>query len=135
VFTDRRFGGNQLAVLPEAQGLTAAQMQQVAQEFNFSETSFVFPSEAGQTRHVRIFTPRIEVPFAGHPNIGTAYTLAITGHFGEFDSTKVTFEEQAGLVNITIQRRDNNSLWCELAAPEALSAQPSPQKCWQPQYR
>jgi len=122
VFTDRRFGGNQLAVLPEAQGLTAEQMQQVAREFNFSETAFVFPPEAGQTRLVRIFTPRIEVPFAGHPNIGTAYTLAVAGCFGEFDtSTNVTFEEKAGLVRLTVHRRSTDSLWCELAAPESLS--------------
>ena len=65
VFTEVRFGGNQLAVLPEASGLSDLQMQQVATEFNFSETTFVFPPEAGQTRKVRIFTPKTEIPFAG----------------------------------------------------------------------
>ena len=70
VFTDTRFGGNQLAVLPEAQGLSDRQMQQIAREFNFSESTFVFPPEAGQTRKVRIFTPSIEVPFAGHIVVG-----------------------------------------------------------------
>ena len=73
VFTDVRFAGNPLAVLPDAQGLTDLQMQQIAREFNFSETTFVLPAEAGHTRRVRIFTPTIELPFAGHPNIGTAY--------------------------------------------------------------
>ena len=72
VFTDTRFGGNQLAVLPTAEGLTDGQMQQIAREFNFAETSFVFPPETGHTRKVRIVTPACEVPFAGHPNIGTA---------------------------------------------------------------
>ena len=72
VFTDTRFGGNQLAVLPEAQGLSDRQMQQVAREFNFSESTFVLPAERGHDRRVRIFTPTTEVPFAGHPNVGTA---------------------------------------------------------------
>ncbi len=121
VFTDTRFGGNQLAVLPEANGLSDKQMQQVAREFNFSETSFVFPSERGHARQVRIFTPAAEVPFAGHPNIGTAFVLATLGTFGPIDAPiTVTFEEKAGLVPITICQR-NGTLWCELSAPERLS--------------
>ncbi|MBW2578752.1 MAG: PhzF family phenazine biosynthesis protein, partial [Deltaproteobacteria bacterium] len=76
VFTDVRFGGNQLAVLPEAEGLSGRQMQQLAREFNFAETAFVLQPEAGHTREVRIFSPAAEVPFAGHPNIGTAFSLA-----------------------------------------------------------
>ena len=82
VFTASRFGGNQLAVLPEAGGLTDRQMQQVAREFNFSESTFVLPPEQGHARRVRIFTPVTEVPFAGHPNIGTAFVLATIGAFG-----------------------------------------------------
>ncbi len=122
VFTDIRFGGNQLAVLPEAAGLSSGQMQQIAREFNFSETTFVFPPEAGQTRKVRIFTPATEVPFAGHPNIGTAFALASAGEFAESDtSLSVTFEEQAGLVPITIHTRPGQPIWCELQAPESLS--------------
>ena len=121
VFTETRFGGNQLAVLPEADGLSDRQMQQVAREFNFSESAFVLPPERGQTRRVRIFTPNAEVPFAGHPNIGTAFALATTGALGWIDgSITVTFEEQAGLVPITIRRREGG-LWCELSAPERLS--------------
>ena len=75
VFTDQRFSGNPLAVVPEAEGLSERLMQQIAREFNFSETTFVFPPEHGQTRKVRIFTPVREIPFAGHPNIGTAFVL------------------------------------------------------------
>ena len=63
VFTDRRFGGNPLAVLPEAAGLSDARMQQIAREFNFSGSSFVFRLESGHPRRVRIFTPKAEVPF------------------------------------------------------------------------
>jgi trans-2,3-dihydro-3-hydroxyanthranilate isomerase len=121
VFTDTRFGGNQLAVLPEATGLSDRQMQQVAREFNFSETSFVLPPEKGQTRRVRIFTPTAEVPFAGHPNVGTAFVLATTGAFGPIESPiTVTFEEKAGLVPVGIRRR-NGTIWCELSAPERLT--------------
>lgn len=121
VFTDTRFGGNQLAVLPQAQGLSDALMQQIAREFNFSETSFVFPPEAGHTRKVRIFTPNVEMPFAGHPNVGTAFVLATAGELGPLGTaTAVTFEEKAGIVPISIHQRDRG-IWCELAAPAGLS--------------
>jgi trans-2,3-dihydro-3-hydroxyanthranilate isomerase len=117
-----RFGGNPLAVLPRAEGLTDEQMQQIAREFNFSESAFVFPSESGHTRHVRIFTPTRELPFAGHPNIGTAFVLAATGELGEIGpSTTVTFEERAGLVPIAIRAEPGKAIRCELAAPEVLS--------------
>ena len=122
VFTDTRFGGNQLAVLPQAERFPAQQMRQIAREFNFSETTFVFPAKAGHTRHVRIFTPAREIPFAGHPNIGTAFVLASTGEFGEIKSSlTVTFEEDAGLVSIAIQASDGKIASCELTAPQAVS--------------
>lgn len=121
VFTGTRFAGNPLAVLPDASGLSDQQMQQIATEFGFSESTFVFPPEATQTRKVRIFTPTKEIPFAGHPNIGTAFVLAAAGEFGPIDSaTTVVFEELAGLVTVTIERR-GDLIWCELAAPERLS--------------
>jgi trans-2,3-dihydro-3-hydroxyanthranilate isomerase len=134
VFTDTRFGGNQLAVHPEAEGLTAAQMQQISREFNFSETTFVLPPEQGHDRRVRIFTPTQEVPFAGHPNIGTAFVLATMGAFGPLDAPgvaaldvpldaprTVTFEEEAGLVEVTIERREGERIACELKAPQGLT--------------
>lgn len=121
VFTDTRFGGNQLAVLPAASGLSTDQMQKIAREFNFSESTFVFPPEAGHTRKVRIFTPATEIPFAGHPNVGTAFVLATAGELGAIEtSITVTFEEKAGLVPVTIQRR-GDSIWCELSAPASLT--------------
>ena len=80
VFTDRRFGGNPLAVVLNAEGLTTAQMQSVAGEFNLSETTFVLPpKDPAHTAEVRIFTPKAELPFAGHPNVGTAFVLATHG--------------------------------------------------------
>src|SRR5436190_2500588 len=122
VFTETRFGGNPLAVLPKADGLSDHQMQQIAREFNFSESTFVFPTKAGHTRHVRIFTPAAEIPFAGHPNVGTAFVLAAAGEFGEINSSlTVTFEEEAGLVSIAIRAEQGKIVSCELAAPKLLS--------------
>lgn len=125
VFTNVRFGGNPLAVLPDAGGLSTGQMQQVAREFNYSETTFVLPGTDRYTKRVRIFTPTREVPFAGHPNIGTAFTLASVGQFGDFEGeVRVVFEEAAGSVPVSI-RHQNGELWCELRAPESLSLGPS----------
>src|ERR1700722_17539438 len=77
VFTDRVFGGNPLAVVLDAQGLNGRQMQAIATEFNYAETTFVLPPRIPEySAHVRIFTPRTEVPFAGHPNVGTAFVFA-----------------------------------------------------------
>jgi len=120
VFTDTPFGGNPLAVLPDASGLDTDRMQQIAREFNFSETSFVFPPEAGGDRRVRIFTPKVEVPFAGHPNIGTAFVLAASGELDGRES--VLFEEAAGKVRVSIDRGAgaDGPVRCELAAPAPL---------------
>ncbi|MBE7216022.1 PhzF family phenazine biosynthesis protein [Shewanella benthica] len=121
VFTDKRFGGNQLAVLPDAQGLTSEQMQQIAREFNFPESTFVFPAERGNTRKVRIFTPSTEVPFAGHPNVGTAFLLAKTGLLDRQELQTIIFEEKAGLVPISIAPQADGAIFCELKAPEVVS--------------
>jgi trans-2,3-dihydro-3-hydroxyanthranilate isomerase len=122
VFTETRFGGNQLAVLPKAEGLTPDQMQQITREFNFSETAFVLPPKAGHTCQVRIFTPASEIPFAGHPNVGTAFVLATVGEFGEINSPHtIIFEEEAGLVSVSIHASEGKIVFCELAAPQSLS--------------
>lgn len=125
VFTEKRFGGNQLAILPDAQGLTTVQMQQIAGEFNFPESTFVFPAEQGYTRKVRIFTPSTEVPFAGHPNVGTAFLLAKIGELGSPECNElpknITFEEKAGRVPISISLQTDGGIFCELKAPETIS--------------
>src|SRR5476649_1241672 len=80
VFTDRRFGGNPLAVFPDASGLSDAEMQSLAAEFNLSETTFVLPpADPAHSAPVRIFNRTAEMPFAGHPNVGTGYVLAGQG--------------------------------------------------------
>ena len=83
VFTDQTFGGNPLAVIPDARGIAEVDLQKVAREFNFSETTFVYPAEAGCDAKVRIFTPTMEVPFAGHPTVGTALALRDLGRVGD----------------------------------------------------
>lgn len=105
VFTDRRFGGNPLAVLPEAEGLTTQQMQQITREFNYSETVFVLPpDEPAHTFRLRIFTPAVEIPFAGHPTVGTAHVLAVSGAIRLAGAdTDVVFEEGVGPVPVAIR--------------------------------
>lgn len=127
VFTDRIFGGNPLAVVFDTAGLSTAQMQAIAKEFNYSETTFVFPPrEPGHTAQVRIFTPCTEVPFAGHPNVGTAVALA-----RELDAThrrrdqRFLFEELAGLISIRLHREDDVVTGAEICAPQALSIGPA----------
>jgi trans-2,3-dihydro-3-hydroxyanthranilate isomerase len=125
VFTRQRFGGNPLAVVPDARGLDTGTMQALAGEFNYSETVFVFPARQGHTRQLRIFTPRIEVPFAGHPNVGTAFMLAALGEIALTDQVaSVTFEEHAGLVPVRIEQDSHGCLFCELTAPAPLALGP-----------
>jgi trans-2,3-dihydro-3-hydroxyanthranilate isomerase len=124
VFTDRQFGGNPLAVVPDARGLTSAQMQAIAAEFNLSETTFVLPpQDAASTAQVRIFTPRAELPFAGHPNVGTAFVLAgaTTSAARPITGDTMIFEEKAGLVRIELLRDRSAVTGARLAAPQALS--------------
>jgi len=123
VFTEQVFGGNPLAVVLDAEGLTTAQMQSIATEFNYSETTFILPArEAAHTAHVRIFTPTKEVPFAGHPNVGTAVVLAQTrDSAGQAPADKFVFEELAGLVPIRLIRQAGQVVGAELTAPEPLS--------------
>jgi trans-2,3-dihydro-3-hydroxyanthranilate isomerase len=129
VFTDRVFCGNPLAVLPDARGLTDAQMQAIAREFNYSETTFVLPPD--QPRHaarVRIFTPGGELPFAGHPTIGTAFVLATIGSIAA-DAREIVFEEGVGPVPVSIFRDAGRITHCRLTAarlPEQGPPAPPP---------
>lgn len=123
VFTDRMFGGNPVSVVLNAVGLSTTQMQDIATEFNYSETTFVLPpKDSGRTAWVRIFTPSSEVPFAGHPNIGTAYVLASQmADRGERAPQRFVFEEEAGLVPVTLMQEEGAVIGAELLAPQPLS--------------
>src|SRR4051794_37870322 len=114
VFTDRRFGGNPLAVFPEARGMSDTDMQSLAAEFNLSETTFVLPPDnPANTARVRIFNRRSEMPFAGHPNVGTGWALAKQGRAKD---GVLRFEEIAGLVEVQVAPD-----LVTIAAPQPLS--------------
>lgn len=124
VFTDRQFAGNPLGVVLNAEGLTTQQMQAIAAEFNLAETTFVLPpKDSANTAEVRIFTPRYEMPFAGHPNVGTAYALARAGtSYGRsVPQDRVLFEEKAGLVPVTLLHDGGSISGARLASPQPLS--------------
>lgn len=128
VFSDRLFGGNPLAVFPEAAGLTPQQMQKIATEFNLSETAFVFPPTTPEgTRRLRIFTPAQELPFAGHPTIGTACVLAAIGAIPQLGETAaIALEEGVGLVPVTIRVVTGKPVQAELTAPQLPEFGPEP---------
>jgi trans-2,3-dihydro-3-hydroxyanthranilate isomerase len=124
VFTDRQFGGNPLAVVTNARGLSAERMQAIAAEFNLAETTFVLPpKDPAHTAEVRIFTPKAEIPFGGHPNVGTAFVLARAGEsYGQVISgDRLTFEQIAGLVHIDLLKQNGAGVGARLAAPQSLS--------------
>jgi trans-2,3-dihydro-3-hydroxyanthranilate isomerase len=123
VFTDRQFGGNPLAVVLNGDGLTSSQMQAIAGEFNLAETTFVLPPKnARNTAHVRIFTPRAEMPFAGHPNVGTAFALAREGTVYDrvVGGPSLLFEEIAGLVTMELWSEGAATTGARLSAPQPL---------------
>lgn len=118
VFTDTPFSGNPLAVVLGADDLTTAQMQRLAREFNLSETIFVQrPTDPAHSARVRIFFPTAEIPFAGHPTIGCAILLAEAqvDDTSDFD-VRIILEEEAGIVPVSVWRRDSVTT-AELTAP------------------
>jgi trans-2,3-dihydro-3-hydroxyanthranilate isomerase len=106
VFTATPFEGNQLAVFPEPHGLTDALMQRIANEMNFSESTFVFPREGAGDARMRIFTPRAELPMAGHPTIGTTFALALEGTIARGRETFV-FELGVGPTPVSLEWNAN----------------------------
>ena len=123
VFTTRQFGGNPLAVVLEAEGLSTEKMQAIAAEFNLSETTFVLPPKnPAHTAEVRIFTPKAELPFAGHPNVGTSFVVATRGSaYGRAVGDRLVFEEKAGLVPIEVVRQGDAVVGARLTAPRPLA--------------
>jgi trans-2,3-dihydro-3-hydroxyanthranilate isomerase len=129
VFTDRRFGGNPLAVVREADDLDTGQMQAIARELNLSETVFVLtPHNPAHSARVRIFTPERELPFAGHPTIGTAVLLADLRAplvNGERDAI-VAIEETIGIVRVGVRLRKGQAAFAEFDAPRLPEMLPAP---------
>ena len=124
VFSERAFAGNPLAVVTDARGLGPEQMQAIAAEFGYSETTFVLPPEdPAHTAHVRIFTPRREIPFAGHPNVGTAFVVGrLAERSGRPLGSTLLFEEGAGLVPVDLLRDGAGGVTgAVLTAPQPLT--------------
>ena len=132
VFTDRLFSGNPVAVVLDGEGLSTAQMQAIASEFNCSETTFVLPPrDPSHAAWVRIFHAQSEIPLAGHPNIGTAFVLAQQAiERGKSLPELLVFEEKAGLVPVSLLQEGGTVAGAELIAPEPLSrhAQVTPER-------
>ncbi len=105
VFTDRPLAGNQLAVFTDARGLDSETMQALALEMNFSESVFVLPAEGAGTVKIRIFTPRVELPFAGHPILGTAFVLA-----APLQRDVIELETTGGVVPVELERDASGSI-------------------------
>ena len=128
VFTDRKFGGNQLAVFPDAKGIAPELMPQITREFNYSETTFVLPpDDPSHTAKVRIFTPGGELQFAGHPTIGTAHVLAAIGAVPlNGNETRIVLEEGVGPVPVTIRSRDGRPVFAQLSAAKLPEVGPPP---------
>jgi trans-2,3-dihydro-3-hydroxyanthranilate isomerase len=107
VFTSTPFGGNQLAVLPDAAGISDEGLQKIACEFNFGETTFVLPkNDPANTCRVRIFTPRAELDFAGHPTVGTACALVMKHRERLSDPIRLVLEENVGPVTVDVVQRN-----------------------------
>jgi trans-2,3-dihydro-3-hydroxyanthranilate isomerase len=117
VFTDRMFGGNFLAVFPDASGISGEQMQALANEMNLSETTFLLPpDDPADLARVRIFTPGRELPFAGHPTIGTAFVLAT---LGRAPSSGFSLQEEVGRIRIRLEGdiRSPDHVWMRQPLP------------------
>lgn len=131
VFTSRPLEGNPLAVFPDARGISDNLMQRIARELNLSETVFVLPpDDARHTRCLRIFTPATELPFAGHPTVGTAYVLAALGEIPlTGDETSIVFEEEVGPVPVRIRceaGRPSRPIFTQLSVAKLPEAGPTP---------
>lgn len=116
IFTSRVFGGNPLAVFPDARDIPEESLQHIAREFNLSETVFIYPpADSSHTRRLRIFTPAAEIPFAGHPTVGAAFVLATLGEIDlEGSETHVVFEEGVGPVPVLVRTRDGKPTFTQL---------------------
>lgn len=130
VFTDRMFGGNQLAVFPDATAIPEELLLPITREFNFSEVTFCYPSpDAVHTRRVRIFTPGAEVPFAGHPTIGTSVALALReGVLNGATSGTLRLALDVGTVSVDVRVETDDRAWAELSVaklPEIGPAVPT----------
>jgi trans-2,3-dihydro-3-hydroxyanthranilate isomerase len=112
VFTDVPFAGNQLAVFTDARGIPEEQLQPLAREINFSETVFVYPAAGDGHARIRIFTPALELPFAGHPVLGTAFVLG-----GPLQLEELLLETGAGVISVRLERDGSGVVFGRMRQP------------------
>ena len=120
VFSNKIFGGNPLAIFTNTDDISADLMQSIASEVNYSETVFIQkPKNKDNTAKVKIFTPKNELPFAGHPNVGAGFLLGCFPDLipGKYSKNKMVFEEIAGLVNVIPQYNENTVVGSKIEAP------------------
>jgi trans-2,3-dihydro-3-hydroxyanthranilate isomerase len=127
VFTDVMFGGNQLAVFPDATGIPEELLLPITREFNFSEVTFCYPAaDAAHTRRVRIFTPGAEMPFAGHPTIGTASVLALCENaLGGATEGRMALDLKVGTVPVDVRIERPDLAWAELSVAKLPEVGPA----------
>src|SRR5213078_2571300 len=112
VFTDTPLAGNPVAVFTDARGLSGEEMQRLARELNLSESVFVLPAEAGGHARIRIFTPSIELRFAGHPTLGSAFVLA-----GPLQVPEIRLETPMGIVPVALEREQDRIVFGRMQQP------------------
>jgi trans-2,3-dihydro-3-hydroxyanthranilate isomerase len=127
VFTDRIFGGNPLAVFPDATKIPESALQSIALELNLSETVFVYlPTDPKHTRRVRIFTPVCEMPFAGHPTVGCAFALAALGEISLEGEARIVLEEGVGPVPVLVRGEFKKPTFAQLSVAKLPETGPPP---------
>jgi trans-2,3-dihydro-3-hydroxyanthranilate isomerase len=127
VFTDRTFGGNPLAMFPDAMKIPESALQSIALELNLSETVFVYPpTDPKHTRRVRIFTPVFEMPFAGHPTVGCAFALAALGEIPLEGETRIVLEEGVGPVPVLVRGEFKKPTFAQLSVAKLPETGPPP---------
>jgi trans-2,3-dihydro-3-hydroxyanthranilate isomerase len=132
VFTSAAFGGNQLAVFPDASGIPEDALLNITREFNFAEVTFCYPpANPAHTKQVRIFTPAREVPFAGHPTIGTAIALVMLGQAGAQSGgdARLVLEEGVGPISVTVRKGDGAAAFAQFSVAKlAETGPPAPSR-------
>jgi trans-2,3-dihydro-3-hydroxyanthranilate isomerase len=127
VFTPSAFGGNQLAVFPDASGIPEDALIKITREFNFAEVTFCYPpADPANTKRVRIFTPAREIPFAGHPTIGTAIALVVLGQAGVHSAgdARLVLEEGVGPISVTVRKTDGGAAFAQFSVAKLAEIGP-----------
>ncbi len=131
VFTDEKYGGNPLAIFPDASAINEHLFQKIAREMNLSETVFLFPPKENSNYSMRIFTPEKELPTAGHPTVGTAYYMARMHNLAKEGSLKITLNQPIGSVDVFVEFEDHHPAMVTMHHPLPVFGPTHNEKAWQ----